>query len=108
MKELSKAEEMILLAIIRLEDNAYGVSIRQMVLQTAGKAYTFGTLYGILDQMVRKEYIRGTESDPIPERGGRRKTVYHISEKGLEALKSALEIHRSIWNGISDTRLQTG
>ena len=108
MKELSKAEEMILLAILRLKDNAYGVPIRQVVLETAGKEYTFGTLYGILEQMVRKEYIQGVESEPIPERGGRRRTVYHLTETGLEALRKSLEIHRSMWKGISQTQLQRG
>ncbi len=106
MKVLSKAEEMILLTIYRLKDNAYGVTIRKNILDTANKDYTYGTLYGILDQMVRKGYIIRREGEPTKERGGRRKTYYDLAPVGVESLKNALEFHRSVWNGINDATLE--
>ena len=51
MKEISKAEEMVLLAIWRLADNAYGVTIRRQIRNDTGKDYTYGTLYGLLRPM---------------------------------------------------------
>ena len=105
MKELSKAEEMILLSIFRLKDNAYGVTIRKKILETTGKDYTYGTLYGILDQMVRKGYIIRREGEPTAARGGRRKTYYDLAPEGVASLKAALLLHRSVWDGINEMTL---
>lgn len=101
MKELSKAEEMILLAIYRLDDNAYGVTIRQKIHEISGKDYTYGTLYGILEQMVNKNYLIREKGQPTSERGGRSKTFYYLTQTGVDALNKALEIHQRIWQGIS-------
>ena len=98
---LSKAEEMFLLAIYRLEDNAYGVTIRKQILDTTGKDYTYGTLYGILEQLVRKGYILRIKGDPTPERGGRSKTFYTLTPEGVASLKNAMEVHQQVWKGIS-------
>ena len=105
MSQLSKAEEMMLLAIYRLGDNAYGVTVRLQILDTTGKDYTYGTLYGILDQMVRKGYVTRREGEPTAERGGRRKTYYDLAPEGVAALKESLEWHRSVWDGISEIHL---
>ena len=102
MKDLSKAEEMIMLSIWRLKDNAYGVTIRKQILRTANKDYTYGTLYGLLDQLVRKVYVERFKGEPTRERGGRSKTFYQLTPRGIKALKNALEIHRSVWEGITD------
>ena len=103
---LSKAEEMILLAIYRLEGNAYGVTIRKQILDTTKKDYTYGTLYGILEQLVRKGYIVRIKGDPTPERGGRSKTFYTLTQDGIESLKRAMEVHQAVWKGISDISLR--
>ena len=105
MTILSKAEEMILVAIYRLKNNAYGVTIRQQILDTADKDYTYGTLYGLLEQLVRKEYVIRIKGDPTPERGGRSKTFYELTPEGIEALKNAMEVHRRVWKGISSFTL---
>lgn len=102
---LSKAEEMILLAIYRLEDNAYGVTIRKQILDTTQKDYTYGTLYGILEQLVRKGYIVRVKGEPTPERGGRSKTFYTLTPEGVSSLKEAMEVHQRVWDGISDFTL---
>ena len=108
MKLLSKAEEMILLAILRLGNNAYGVAIRKKVREGAGKNYTYGTLYGLLDQLVRKEYVTKAKGEPTHERGGRSKTCYTLTAEGIDALKQAMEMQRLVWRGISDLTLDTG
>ena len=107
MKELSKAEEMILLAIFRLDDNAYGVTIRKQIVDMAKKDYTYGTLYGLLDQLVRKEYVLKIKGDPTPERGGRSKSFYRLTQNGVQALKDALALHYSVWQGINDLSLDS-
>ena len=102
---MSRAEEMILVAIYRLKDNAYGVTIRQQILDTADKDYTYGTLYGLLEQLVRKEYVIRIKGDPTPERGGRSKTFYELTPEGIEALKNAMKVHQRVWKGISSFTL---
>ncbi len=102
MKELTKAEEILLIAIWRLKENAYGVAIRKEVTEKAKKTYTYGTLYGLLDQLVLKEYVTKTMGDPTPERGGRRKTYYLLSSMGIEALKHSFDVQKSVWDGITD------
>lgn len=60
MKELTKPEETLLLAILQLKDNAYGVAIKQHVQKTTGKALPYGTLYFILEQLTKKGYVKST------------------------------------------------
>jgi len=102
MKETSKAEEMVLLAILRLGDRAYGVSIRRQIRKDTGKDYTYGTLYGLLRQMDRKGFIRKIKGEPIPRQGGRSKSYFKLTPGGIRALKEAVELHRRIWKDFSE------
>lgn len=102
MKEISKAEEMIMLAIWRLDNNAYGVSIRRLILKDTGKDYTYGTLYGLLRQLAHKGYVEKAKGDPTPKKGGRSKTYFKLGKTGIEALKEALTQHKQIWRDISE------
>jgi PadR family transcriptional regulator, regulatory protein PadR len=102
MKELTVFEEIILTAILRLKDDAYGVSIRKKADQVAGKDFIYGTLYNTLDQLVRKGHIAKRQGSPTPERGGRGKIFYTLTPEGLQALADARALHARIWNGIGD------
>ena len=97
MDYLSKAEEMVLLAIWRLKDKAYGVSIRRQILKDTGKDYTYGTLYGLLRQLAHKDYVGMIKGDPTPEKGGRSKTFFRITPEGVQAIKDALKLHQRLW-----------
>lgn len=100
MKELSKAEEMVLLSIMRLADDAYGVTIRRQLHRDTGKDYTYGTLYGLLRQMNQKGYIRKTKGEPLPKKGGRGKSYFKLTPAGVRALKDAAKLHRRIWKDL--------
>ena len=67
MKELTKAEETLLLAILRLKDNAYGVAIKQNIQKTTGKALPYGTLYFILEQLSKKGYVKRLQENLNPK-----------------------------------------
>ena len=105
MKEISKAEEMVLLAVWRLRDGAYGVSVRRQIRQDTGKDYTYGTLYGLLRQMDHKGYIRKIKGDPLPQKGGRSKTYFKLTPAGIRALKDAIALHRRMWKDIDEYSL---
>ncbi len=98
MKDLTLTEEMFLLAVWKLKDDAYGVTIRQHVSEETGRTYPYGTLYSALDKLARKDFLTRSTGDPSPERGGRRKYFYHITGQGIEALRAAMELKRLLWD----------
>lgn len=99
---LSRSEEIILLAIWKLKDNAYGVTIRDLVSQDTGHEWSFGAIYKPLKQLTYKRYVEKTMSAPQSERGGRRKYLYTITEDGVHALKEIRKIQKSVWNSETD------
>jgi PadR family transcriptional regulator PadR len=99
---LSKAEEVVLLAIWRLEHNAYGVSIRRQIHKDSGRNYTYGTLYGLLRQLASKQLIQKRLGFPTPEKGGRRKTFFDLTRKGIQSLKEAIAEHRRLWKDLGE------
>lgn len=105
MKELTKVEEILLLAIWKLKNEAYGVKIRRHVSQITGKEFTYGNLYSALSQLAKKKYVQKSLGEPTSDRRGRRKIFYTVSPTGMKALKSAKEMNQRMWEGISDFAL---
>ena len=102
MKDLTLNETVVLLTVLRLEQNAYGVAIKQEVSKFMQKKISYGTLYSYLDQLFRKGFISKEMGEPTPERGGRRKIFYRLTKKGMDALDSAYQLQQSIWAGLSE------
>ena len=102
MKELSKAEETLLLAILKLKDNAYGVAIKQQIKKTTGKALPYGTLYFILEQLTKKGYVTRFTGESKPERGGRSRIYYTLTSEGRKALEQAYKMQQKIWDGYTE------
>jgi PadR family transcriptional regulator PadR len=96
MRDLTVLEQIILAAILNLEDEAYSVTIRKKVGEIANKNIMFGTLYNVLDQLLRKGYVAKAKGEPTPERRGRRKMYYRPTNKGKEALLNALDLQKSV------------
>jgi len=102
MKELSKAEETLLLAILKLKDNAYGVAIKQYIKKATSKALPYGTLYFILEQLTKKGYTKRFTGESKPERGGRSRIYYTLTSEGSTALEHSYEMQKKIWNGYTE------
>lgn len=100
MKDLTMLEQLILTAIWRLGDGAYGVSIRKSVMETSKRELIYGTLYNTLDQLVRKELVYKNKGEPVAEQGGRSKMYYSLTPEGTQALQAARELQESMWKGI--------
>lgn len=79
-------ESLLLLVILRLDDRAYGVAIRQELLEQAEKDVAIGAIYTGLDRLEQKEFVESWTGEPTPERGGRAKKFYRVTAKGKEAL----------------------
>ena len=101
MKELTKVEEIILIAIWKLKDDAYGVKIRQYVSNLIDKEFTYGNLYSVLNQLTQKDYVSKSEGEVVAERRGRPRITYTITSDGFKALKETREMNESLWKGIS-------
>ena len=102
MKLLSRNEEIVLLAIWKLKENAYGVTIRELVSELTGYQWKFGAVYVPLDKLTLKGYVKKSLSSPTPERGGRSKCMYELTSTGKMALKQIKEVNDALWSGISD------
>jgi len=98
MVDLTKYEEILMISILHLEDNGYGVNIRRHIKETTGKQLNYGTMYRMLDQLVKKSFLERKEGDPMPERGGRRKNYYRLTKYGVEALQAACTLQMTLWN----------
>ena len=93
MNFLSRAEEIILLCIIKLEGEAYGISIRQFIHQATGAEWSLAQIYDPLDRLTHKGFVRKTQGPPSPERGGRPKWFYTVTPEGKDALAELRRIH---------------
>lgn len=102
MKALTKTEEILLLSIWRLEDEAYGVRIRQHVSEVIKRQFTYGNLYSSLKQLVLKNYVKKRPGEGVPQRRGRRRIYYSLTSDGLEALRKAQEMNTSLWASIPE------
>ena len=101
MSNLTKNEEIVLLSIMRLEENAYGVSIKHQIQELTGDDWNYGLLYATLDQLVKKGLLLKKEGKPLPERGGRRKIYYTISRGGYRTLAEAYRLNAALWDGVA-------
>lgn len=98
MKDLTLSEEMVLLAVWKLENNAYGVTIRKQVSRSTGRIFPYGTLYSVLDKLSKSRLVTKSVSDPIAKRGGRSRNYYTITPAGISALKVAMSLKKSLWD----------
>jgi DNA-binding PadR family transcriptional regulator len=86
-------ENLLLLAILRLGDRAYGVTIRLELLDSAGRDVAVGAIYTGLDRLQQKGFVESWNGEPTRERGGRAKRFYRVTPIGNKALK---ETHRAL------------
>ncbi len=97
---LSRAEETVLLAILGLGDNAYGVSILEYIQEKTGVEWSLVQTYDPLKKLVRKGFVTKTKGDPTPERGGRAKSHYKITGQGRQALLEIRRVQDSLWTSV--------
>ncbi|MFC1724547.1 PadR family transcriptional regulator [candidate division KSB1 bacterium] len=108
MSTISRAEEMVLLAVWRLMDNAYGVSIVDMLNEITDKKWVLGAIYVPLERLEEKGCLTSFMGEPINKRGGRSKRFYKLTKLGLDALIRLKEMEKSIWQDISIENLEKG
>jgi len=100
MKILSSHDELLLLAIVNLRDNAYGVTIRRYVSKVTGKEWSIGAIYDPLYRLEEKGYVNSEMTDPVNERGGRSKRIFSVTQDGLKALREHKGVRDELWEGV--------
>ena len=97
---LGEFEQIALLAVLRLGQNAYGVPVRREIETRTGRSVTVGALYRTLDRMEAKGYVASWFSDPVPERGGRSKRYFRVEPLGIRALNVSHRDLMAMWEGV--------
>jgi len=97
---LGEFEQIVLLALIRLGDNAYGVPVRQEIENRTNRAVSVGALYSTLDRLEGKGFITSRFSDSRPERGGRSLRYFKVRAAGVRALERTRAAVASMWEGL--------
>lgn len=97
---LGEFEQLVLLALIRLDWNAYGVTIRREIEDRTRREVTLGTVYKTLERMERKGYVSARVGEPTPERGGRRKKFYRLEPRGAKALNQSFGALQNMARGL--------
>ena len=101
---LGEFEQLILLAILRLGDNAYGVTIRGELAERGGRSVAPGALYTALERLEAKGAISSRMGDPTPQRGGRAKRYVAVTASGMQALTRALQAYERLLDGLNLVR----
>lgn len=100
-KFLGEFEQFLLLSILKLGDNAYGSTIRQLLAETIQRDVTIGALYTTLERLEKKGLLDSKMGEVTPERGGRAKKYFKVTAKGLQALKRSKQALMSMWENVA-------
>ena len=98
---LGELEQLVLLAVLRMDGDAYGIPIRDDLLARAGRDVPLGSVYNALARLEEKGLVTSAVGDPTPERGGRRKRLYSATTAGRAAARDSIEALRAMARGLS-------
>jgi DNA-binding PadR family transcriptional regulator len=99
---LGSLEHIVLLALVRLGSNAYGMTVRREIEERTGRNISIGAVYTTLERLEAKGYIRSVMGEPSAERGGRAKRLFQIEADGQAALQTSQDAIRKMTRGLRD------
>ena len=100
MHLLGEFEQLVMFAVMRLDDEAYGGAIRRELLTRAGRDVSPGAIFTTLERLEARGLVTSIYGEPTPERGGRRKRFYRVGAEGRRALAASLETIRRMARGL--------
>ena len=103
---LGEFEQLVLLALVRLESDAYGATVRREIEARAGRQVSISAVYTTLERLERKGLVRSWVGEPTAQRGGRRRKYFQLLPAGARALKLAYDAFTSMSAGL-ERRLKT-
>ena len=105
-RALGEFEQLILLALVELEDEAYGAAIGRTIEERTGRDVSPGAVYTALDRLQTRGFITSEVGEPTPERGGRRRKYYRLEPEGAMELNRSIEVIKSMSAGLMN-KLET-
>lgn len=99
-QRLSDLESLVLIALLRLGDDAYGVAVQKELAKRTGRSTSFGSIYTTLARLEARGLVASHLGDPTPERGGRRKRYFEIRPAGRRAVTASLRVLRAMTRGL--------
>lgn len=101
---LTDFELMVMLAVLRVRDEAYGVPIAREIEETAGRSVTHAAVYLALDRLCQHGLATSRLGNPTPERGGRAKKLFSITPTGVRAIRRTQSAFIALWKGIPELK----
>ncbi len=101
---IGEFEHMVLLAVLRLDDNAYAAAVGEEILRQTGRDLSRGSIYITLDRLESKGFLKSRMGEPTPERGGRAKRYYTLRPAAIKTLKESRKALENLWRGL-ETKL---
>jgi len=98
---LGEFEHIIVLALLRLEDRAYGVTVRQEIELRTNREVSIGAVYATLDRLERKGYVKSHYGEPTSERGGRSKRFFRVTARGIAAVNRTQRALQKMAEGLT-------
>ncbi|HEY7233075.1 MAG TPA: helix-turn-helix transcriptional regulator [Gemmatimonadaceae bacterium] len=97
---LGEFEQLVLLAVLREGEDAYGVPIRRAIVDRSGRDVSLAAVYKTLTRLEEKGLVAARVGEPTPERGGRRKRYYSITAAGQRSLHQSVDVLRRMARGL--------
>jgi PadR family transcriptional regulator, regulatory protein PadR len=104
---LGEFELMILLTVIHLGDEAYGVPISRELEKQRGRDVSVGSVYAALDRLEGKGLVASSLGDPTPERGGKAKRYFRVTKEGLRQVHETRRVLSKLWQALPELKLES-
>lgn len=98
--QLGEFELIVLLALLRVGENAYGVPIARVIEEITGREAAIGSVYAALERLEQKGMVSSSIGDPTPERGGRAKRYFSVTRAGLQQARKTRKALVALWRGL--------
>ncbi|GAB2544203.1 PadR family transcriptional regulator [Spirosoma aerophilum] len=103
---LGEFEEVVLLTVAVLGDEAYGVTVTQEIEQRTGRTVGFSTVHTTLQRLAEKGFLSSEMGGATAERGGRRKRFFSVTALGRKALQEVKQVREELWSALPPQTLQ--
>lgn len=97
---LGEFEQLVILALLRLGNESYGMEVRREIEGTSGRPVTIGAVYATLDRLEQKGLLTSRQTEPESRQGGRARRVFRVQPSGFDALADVREMFSRMWEGV--------
>lgn len=108
MPLLTRPEEFVMLAVWKLQDDAYSLPIRKQLSRATGYSWSLSSVYTPLNRLVKKRLLTSYLTEPLPERGGRPRRIYQLTPAGRQQLLHIHRVEQVMWSGVTGLALEGG